>query len=112
MRSPSTIVGFIEPVGTYIQSATAERNTSMRPKNSSSDLYSAKNRRRRRVMERSDAGGCSTDFAGQQMVPLARPRARTGRRVLRRPADCRKRAHRVMRAFRTAHAEKDHADPR
>src|SRR5580765_2171662 len=33
MRSPSTIVGFIEPLGTYIQSATAERNTIMRTKN-------------------------------------------------------------------------------
>src|SRR5689334_21731625 len=41
MRSPSTIVGFIEPLGTYIQSATAERNTSISPTKISSDLFVA-----------------------------------------------------------------------
>ena len=30
MRSPSMMVGFIEPVGTVIQSAHAERNINMR----------------------------------------------------------------------------------
>src|SRR6185436_4059879 len=40
MRSPSRMVGFMEPVGTVFQSASALRNSTMRTTNSANPQYS------------------------------------------------------------------------